>query len=189
MKFTNVCCSILYSVALIVFARAGAAGDIAYNGGDHPEHASAGEVWCLITTPPQFKTVSEEYMCQPASHKCERIPAVYEMQSEQVCCKKEGTRCIDVPAVYKSESYQVEKCGCRTEWQKSDCDKVNMSADEQKSNCMVLVKIPATFETRCRQICVTPATTQTEVIPAKFKTIEKRVCVSAESERRIDFPA
>ena len=43
------------------------AQDVAYTGGSNPEHAKPGEVWCLMTTPPTFKTVSEQYECKPAS--------------------------------------------------------------------------------------------------------------------------
>ena len=190
MKINRLYFLLLCTLALVGGAHASTA-EIAYTGGDYPDGAKPGEVWCLITTPPQFKTVSEEFLCQPASCRFEKIPAVYEMQSEQVCCKKESTRCIDIPAVYKTESYEVQKCACRTEWQKVDCDNVNVSADtkEQKGVCMTLVRVPATFETRCRQVCVTPASTRTEVVPAQFKTIEKRVCTCEKSERRIEIPA
>jgi hypothetical protein len=191
MKINSVGCLLLCTLALVFVGGARAADDVAYTGGAHPEHAKPGEVWCLITTPPQFKTVSEEVMCAPASCRFEKIPAVYEMQSEQVCSRKESTRCIDIPAVYKSESYEVQKCASRTEWQTVDCDNVNVSvaAKEQKGKCVALVTIPATFETLCRQVCVTPASTRTEVIPAEFKTVEKRVCTSEESQRRIEVPA
>src|SRR4051794_32978435 len=56
--------------------------EVAYTGGAYPEHAKPGEVWCLVTTPATFKTVSEEYTCQPASCRFEKIPAVYVMESE-----------------------------------------------------------------------------------------------------------
>jgi hypothetical protein len=54
---------------------------------------------------------------------------------------------------------------------------------------VALVTIPATFETHCKQVCVTPASTRTEVIPAVYKTVEKRVCSCEESQRRIEIPA
>jgi len=237
MQINRKYCLLLCTLALVAGARAGATEDIAYTGGAYPEHAKPGEVWCLITTPPQFKTVSEEYMCQPASCRFEKIPAVYKTETEQVVCQKERKRCIDIPAVYetvceqvcskpegrrcikipaeyetrteqvicrpestrcinipavfKTESYEVEKCASRTEWQNVKCDNVNVSVDgkEQKGKCVALVVIPATFETLCKQVCVTPCSTRTEVIPAEYKTIEKRVCVKPCSETFEVIPA
>src|SRR5207302_709599 len=137
MQVNKMYCLLLCTLALVAGARAGATEDVAYTGGAYPEHAKPGEVWCLITTPPQFKTVSEQYECQPASCRFEKIPAVYKTETEQVVCQKESTRCIDIPAVFKTESFQVEKCPSRTEWQKVDCDSVNVSveAKEQKGKC------------------------------------------------------
>jgi hypothetical protein len=175
----------------LVLGAGANAQDVAYTGGSNPEHAKPGEVWCLMTTPPTFKTVSEQYECKPASCRFEVTPAVYEMQSEQVLCRKESTRCYPVAAVYKTESYQVEKCASRTEWQKVDCDSVKVSGDvkEEKDRCVALVTIPASYETRSRQVCVTPASTRSEVIPAQYKTVEKRVRTCEESKRRIEIPA
>lgn len=191
MQNNKMCCLLLCVVGLIGSASLRATEDVPYNGGSHPEHAQPGEVWCLITTPPQYKTVSEEVLCKPASCTYETIPAVYKTVCEQVCCKKESTRCIPVPAVYKTETYEVQKCPSRTEWQSVDCDNINVSVDakEQKGKCVALVTIPAVFETRTREVCVTPASTRTEVIPAEYKTVEKRVCETPESKRRIDIPA
>ena len=188
MQVNKTYCLLLCTMALIAGA-AGATDDVAYTGGAYPEHAKPGEVWCLVTTPAQFKTVSEEYMCQPATCRFEKIPAVYKTETEQVICQKESTRCYSIPAVYKTESYQVEKCASRTEWQNVNCDGVSTDAKEQKGRCVALVTIPASFETRSKQVCVTPASTRSEVIPAVYKTVEKRVCSCEESQRRIEIPA
>jgi hypothetical protein len=191
MQISKMCGFFLCSMMLVLSAVVGATDDVAYTGGSNPEHAKPGEVWCLVTTAPQYKTVTERYECKPASCRFEVIPAVYEMQSEQVCVRKESKRCIAIPAVYRTETYNVEKCPARTEWQKVDCDATNVtaSADESKGRCVALVAIPATFETRSRQICVSPASTRSEVIAAEFKNVEKRVRTCEESKRRIDVPA
>jgi len=164
--------------------------DVPYNGESRPTHAQPGEVWCLVTLAPDYRTVTEQVMCQPASCTYETIPAKYETRSKQVMCKKESKRCINIPAEYADECYEVLKCPARTEWQRVNCDaNVTLNQCEEKGACYGLVTIPTVYETKTRRVCVKPASATYEVIPAEYKTVEEEYCVQAKSKRRIEIPA
>ena len=158
-------------------------------GGDKPSFAKVGEVWCLVTLPPMFETVSEQVLAAPESSTCETIPAVYETISEKVLVSPARETCIKTPATYRTEEYTVTKCPARTEWREINCASVNVNADEQKGNCYGLVTIPEITETRCRQVLVTPTSFHYETIPAEYKTCEKTICVKAEARHETIIPA
>jgi len=157
--------------------------------GDRPTHAKPGEVWCLVTLPPVYKTVSEQVCVEPASFRCETIPAEYETVSEKVCVCPAKERCINTPAEYTTETYTVTVCSARTELREIECAEVNLASGETKGKCFGLVTIPAVTKECSRQVLVTPASTRYEAIPAEFKTVEKTICVKPEMKHQIDIPA
>jgi hypothetical protein len=170
--------------------KAGAVADVPfYGGGDKPSHAMPGEVWCLVTLPPVYKTVGEEVMVAPASFTCETIPAEYETVSEKVCVSPAKERCINIPAEYRTETYTETVCAARTEWREIPCSTVTLAAGEKQGVCFGLVTIPEVTKECSRQVLVTPASTKYETIPAEFKTVEKTICVKAEATRRTEIPA
>src|SRR5579862_9219979 len=127
---------VLLCTAALAAGSCFAVDEIEYREGSRPP-AAPGEVWCLVTLPAQYKTVSERCMVAPASCRYETIPAEYETRTERVCSKPECKRAIEVPAEYTTETYQecVKKASCRKE-------------------C-----IPAAYEDREERVCTCEART------------------------------
>ena len=108
-----------------------------------PPEARPGETWCCV-------------MVQP--------PAA---APQRVCVAEECSVCIPVPAVFQTRQRQVMAAAARTEWQQIQCDGAPVGTQE----CWKLVQVPAQYRTECYEECVQPATTRTQVTPAKFQMV------------------
>jgi hypothetical protein len=144
-----------------------------------------------IKIPATFKTESYQALVSGESCRTEKIPAVYEDRSETVMVRKASQRRISVPAVHQTESYQVCSSPARNEWKKTDCEGKSAGGDLKmvSGECWCLVTIPAVFETRTRDVCVSKESCVMETIPAEFKTVCKKVCVKPEGNIKIAVPA
>jgi hypothetical protein len=147
-----------------------------------------------IKIPAEYREETyQAQVCGEKTHK-EKIPAVYEMREERVCVEKERKVSHKIPATFRTEEYQVCSSPARTEWRKTDCNAQNVNFDDktmkmEKNECWCLVTIPASFETRTRQVCVEKEKCVEECIPARFETREKKVCVQKETCREVKIPA
>jgi len=56
----------------------------------------------------------------------------------------------------------------RVEWQRVECTPKQLAAGEQVGECWSLVTIPAVMQTVSEQVCVQPASTRYEAIPAEY---------------------
>jgi len=145
-----------------------------------------------IETPAEYRTETYQDCVKKACSRKERVAAVYEDRTERVCVRPASSRKITIPAVYKTEEYRVCVAPSRTEWQRSDCKTVNVSADNvkmEKNECWCLVTIPGEFAMRTRQVLVEPARCIEEPIAAEFKEVTRRVCVKKECEIEVPIPA
>lgn len=166
----------------------------------------------LITVPAKYKTVTETMMKKEAGKAVRVIPAKYETRTERVLIKEESKKLIVVsPAKYetRTETVQIKAPSTRitttparyetrtetmkveeatTKWVKQ---KDAMCEAENNDDCMVwcLVEVPAKFKTVSKRVLVTPAASRAIEIPAKFKTISKRVMVSPPVTREEVIPA
>ncbi len=144
-----------------------------------PEEAKAGEAWCRIFIPAKFEEYEEQVICEPAGCKKTWVPPQYETRTRQVCCQPAQQKCTTIPAVYENQEEQVCCCPARTEWRKVDCTPKMLEEGQKQGDCWMLVEIPAKYKTVTKRVMVTPARTETETIPAKFKTVEEQVCTKA----------
>lgn len=181
------------------------------NCGAFPANAKPGEAWCCVYIPPVYNTVSKQVCTCPESCnkewvpptyktvteqvmvECERVnripvPAVYETVTETVCVKPECQEQIPVPAEYQTVEECFEVCPARTEWQRVDCA-TQGCATGQGGECFALVTIPATYEKRQKQVCVTPEACRTEVIPAVYAEECEQVQVACGYNKDIPIPA
>lgn len=146
-----------------------------------------------IETAAQYRTESYPYKVRGERTIKEKIPAVYDVVAERVMVEKEKKRTVKLPAVFRTEEYRVCVSPARTEWRRSECNVTNVSYNSdtrvEGDACFCAVTVPATYETRTRQVCVEKERKIEEIIPARFEMREKRVCVHKESERKICMPA
>jgi len=137
-------------------------------------------------TPAKFKTVSEEIVLQEATKKTKIIPAKYEMVEKTIEVTPASQKTITVPATYDftEEKILVEKE--KTVWKKgvNPAQKLNGATGE----IMCLVKVPAKYKTIRKKVVKTPATTKVVEIPAVTKTIKVKKLVSAAKTEEITIP-
>jgi len=136
--------------------------------------------------PATFKTVSEEVVLQEATTKTKIIPAKYEMVEKTIEVTPASQKTITVPATYDftEEKILVEKE--KTVWKKgvNPAQKLNGATGE----IMCLVKVPAKYKTIRKKVVKTPATTKVVEIPAVTKTIKVKKLVSAAKTEEITIP-
>jgi len=137
-------------------------------------------------TPATFKTVSEEVVLQEATTKTKIIPAKYEMVEKTIEVTPASQKTITIPATYDftEEKILVEKE--KTVWKKgvNPAQKLNGATGE----IMCLVKVPAKYKTIRKKVVKTPATTKVVEIPAVSKTIKVKKLVSAAKTEEITIP-
>jgi hypothetical protein len=136
--------------------------------------------------PATYKKVPEEIILQKASQKTKVIPAKYEMVEKTIVVTPASQKTITVPATYgfTEEKVLVEKE--KTVWKpgKNPAQKLDGATGE----IMCLVTIPAKYKTIRKKVVKSPATTKVVEIPEVTKTIKVKQLVSAATTENIDIP-
>jgi hypothetical protein len=98
-----------------------------------------GEVFCLRTTPPEFKTIRTQCLVRPASVRTVCIPAEYQMVRRQVVACPATTRKVCIPAEYDSIEKTVLVCPERVKWEHIVCEDKLTSDTVNKIKSSLLV--------------------------------------------------
>ena len=137
-------------------------------------------------TPATYKTVSEEVVLQQESNKLKIIPAQYEMVEKTIEVTPASQKTITIPATYgfTEEKILIEKE--KTVWKKG----VNpaQKLDGATGEIMCLVKIPAKYKTIKKKVVKSPATTKVVDIPATTKIIKIKKLVTPAKTEKITIP-
>jgi hypothetical protein len=138
-------------------------------------------------TPEKFKVVTEEVVLQKESEKTEIIPAKYEMVEKTIEISPATKKTVEVPATYEyvQEKILVEKE--KTVWKKGKNPAQKL--DGATGDIMCLVKVPAKYKTIKKRVVKTPATTKVIDVPAVTKTIKVKKLVSEPQVKKITIPA
>ena len=143
----------------------------------------------IETIPAVYETVTEQVIAKEASTRIEVIPAVYETVSEQILATDASTRIVPVAAVYETVTETIEIAPATTKWVKGDADPNCLSANPDDCRVMCLVDVPAKTKTVTKRVLKTPATSSTLDVPAKYKTVTRRALKTAASTRSVEVPA
>jgi len=81
----------------------------------------ARDVFCLVSSPPEYKTVRTQCMVKPASVQEVVIPAEYNMVRKQKLVCPATTKKIAIPAEYQDVEKTVTVATGRMEWQRVQC--------------------------------------------------------------------
>jgi len=137
-------------------------------------------------TPETYKTVKEEIVTQKETTKTKVIPAQYEMVEKTIEIKPASKKTITVPATYgfTEEKVLIEKE--KTVWKKGTNPAQKL--DGATGEIMCLVKVPAKYKTIRKKVVKTPATTKVVEIPAVSKTIKVKKLISAAKTEKITIP-
>jgi len=149
----------------------------------------------IIPTPPVYKTVTERVMVRPETEKVVVVkPAKYKWVTERVLVEPEHTVWKRGQAllggggkvVLTKGSGSATRSGT-TEW---DGDSVlDKKLDPQTGEIMCLVKVPAKYKTIRKKVMVEPPVTKTVKVPAEYRTITKKVLVKPAGTKVVKIPA
>jgi len=150
------------------------------------DNTTPGSCYKEYFMPEKYKTVSEEVVIQEATKKTQIIPAKYEMVEKSIEIKPASKKTITVPATYEYTEDRVLVEKEKTVWKKG----VNPATklDGATGEIMCLVKIPAKYKTIKKKVVKTPATTKVVEIPAVTKTIKVKKLVSEATTKDIEIP-
>jgi len=170
------------------------------------------------TIPATYKTTTEQVLVTPATTKTEVVPATYksvtrqvpvdnaeaattettpaeyETVTERVLVKPAETKTVTIPAVYETVSERVKVKDSYTEWKPGG--KVYAIGAEAlggtilanrvtSSGVMCLVEIPAEFKTVSKRVLVTAEQTKEETTEAVYETVTRRVLKKAAETRTV----
>jgi len=86
------------------------------------KNAVGGEVFCLRTTPPVYKTIRTQCLAKAASVREIAVPGEYQMVRRQVVASAATTRKISIPAEYENIDKTVMVCPERVKWEHIVCE-------------------------------------------------------------------
>ncbi len=137
--------------------------------------------------PAQYETRTEEILVSEPSEKIEIVPAKYEWVEEKVLVKEASQKEIVIPPVYETVTEKVMVEPAKTVWKKGrgPVEKIDHTTGE----IMCLVEVPAKYKTITKRVLKTPPSTKVVEIPAQYRTVKVRKLVSPPQERRIEIPA
>ena len=88
----------------------------------------ARDVFCLVSSPPEYKTVRTQCLVKPAGVQEVVIPAEYNTVRTQRVVHPATTKTISIPAEYQDVEQTVTIATGRMEWQRVNCD-ANVTTD------------------------------------------------------------
>ncbi len=135
--------------------------------------------------PAQYKTETSEVLVSEASEKVEVIAAKYEWAEEKLLVKEASKKVIAVPATYEIATEKVMIEPEKVVWQKG---RGLVERIDTTGEIMCKVKIPAKYKTIEKRVVKTPATTKVVEIPAEYAVQKVRKLVSPAQEKRIAIP-
>ncbi|CAA6826676.1 MAG: Reverse transcriptase [uncultured Sulfurovum sp.] len=137
--------------------------------------------------PETYKTVSQEVILQKESQKTKIIPATYEMVEKTIILTPASKKTLTVPATYDytEEKILIEKE--KTVWKKGANPAQKL--DGATGEIMCLVKVPAKYKTIRKKVVKTAATTKVIEVPAVSKTIKVKKLINPAKTETINIPA
>ena len=186
-----------------------------------PPDAKPGQCFAKVVIPPKYKYVKEKVLVDAGGERVKVIPAKYRWVTKKILVREAGEKIIPTPPVYKTVTEKVlvkpetekivvvrpakykwvtEKVlvePAHTMWKRGSLlhqTKSNLKVLDQQFNpsvgeVMCLVKVPAKYKTIRKKVMVEPPLTKTVKIPAVYKTVTKRVLVKPAGTKVVKIPA
>jgi len=166
----------------------------------------------LEVIPAEYKSVDEEIIVKPKSKKYTYVPATYKDVYDTIWTKDTYNKLSVLPAEFKPNIETVEVKSKYGKWvageKDPDCPSINPEdcrvfyyreydavkkdipiENKQKDETTSAKEITGKYVVEKRQVEVTPARYDEEIIPAIKKTISKQVLVNDESTKKEQLPA
>jgi hypothetical protein len=151
------------------------------------DSAQPGDCYKEYFMPRKFKTVTEDILVKEEHNNTEVISPQFETVEKTVVLKPASKEVIEVPAVYEETEEKVLVEAEKTVWKKGQnpAQKVSGATGE----IMCLVKIPAKYKTIKKRVLKTPATTKVVEIPEETKVVEVKKLITDTQIKNIPMPA
>jgi Putative peptidoglycan binding domain len=148
---------------------------------------STGEIMCLVDVPATYKIVTKKVLTSAAMTRTIEIPAKYKTVKVRKMVAGPKQIAQDIPEQYSSVSRQELVTDAEFVWH--EIHNMSMSAKTRTGAKICLTNVPAKYKTVTRKVVKTPASTRTIEIPAKYEIVKVKELVSAASEEHIAIPA
>ncbi len=150
------------------------------------------------TIPAKYRTVEKKVLVREATKKIITIPPVYKTVTEKVEVKPETVKEVIVkPAEYKYVTEKVLVEPEHTKWvrgsllhnKKENLNVLDKTYNPSVGDVMCLVKVPAKYKTVTKKVMVHPPVIKKIVVPAQYKTVTQRVVVKPAETKTVEIPA
>jgi hypothetical protein len=156
-------------------------------GGVDLNNSQPGDCYKEYFVPRKFKKITEDILVRSEHNETEVIPAEFEIVEKTIVIKPASKEIIEVPAVYEETEEQVLVEAEKTVWKKGQnpAQKVSGATGE----IMCLVKIPAKYKTIKKRVLKTPATTKIVEVAEETQVIEVKKLLTDTQIKNIPMPA
>ena len=146
-----------------------------------------GDCYKEYFVPRKFKTITEDILVRSEYNETEVIPPEFEVAEETVVIRPAGKEIVEVPAVYEETEEKILVEAEKTVWKKGQnpAQKVSGATGE----IMCLVKVPAKYKTIKKRVLKSPATTKVIDVPEETMTVEVKKLVSDTQLKNIPISA
>jgi len=135
--------------------------------------------------PAKYQTTTSKILAAEASQKVVAVPAKYRTVTKKILVSNGTERLIKQPAQYKTVKQKIQIAPARTEWKKTKCQDRGCN----QSEVVCLVEIPAKYKTVIKRVVAKPIATRKVTTPAKYKTVKIQQLVSPAGTKTITIPA
>ncbi len=168
-----------------------------------PQTASVGQCFAEYNAPATYRNTTEKMLKSEASSSVKVIPAKYQWVQEKVLVSEGYDKLTQIPATFGTETEKVLISPSRTEWTVSECsggaclpgqrmpNQVSGIAnriDQSTGEIMCLVTIPAKYKTITKKVMKTPPTTKRTSVPAKYAVQKVRKLVEPAKQQVVTIP-
>ncbi len=148
--------------------------------------AAPGQCFFESYVPAKYETKVEKILISQASQSVSVTPAKYGMVTEKVLVKDASKKVVEIPTVYETIKEKVLVEPAKTMWKKGHG--LAERVDNTTGEIMCLVEVPAKYKTVTKRIIKSAATTKIVEIPAEYNTVSVRKLLTAPQEVRTSIP-
>jgi hypothetical protein len=146
---------------------------------------ATGEIMCLVEVPAKYTTLEKRVLKSPATIKKVEIPAEYKTVRVKKLATPSAESRKPVEAEYQTVSKRVKVSDASVGWSPDGTS----GKGEATGRTLCLAEVPAKFKTITKRVIEEKATIRKETVPATFKTVRMSKLVAPAQEKRIPIPA
>ena len=134
------------------------------------KYAEPGDCYKEYVVKPKFKKITEDILVRKEHNTTEVIAPEFETVEQTIVVKPATKEIVEVPAIYEEIEEKVLVETEKTVWKKGEnpAQKVSGATGE----IMCLVKVPAKYRTIKKRVLTSPASTKIVEIPAETKVVK-----------------